>query len=81
MGKNLLVHQLGTILEVLEAVLVIYFNDNLYLPNNISPKILKMLKWLEFSHDIYTKKINLIFLHTKSVIDDILFFKIVLNYR
>lgn len=50
-----------TILEVLETVLVIYFNGNLYLPNDTSPKILKMLEWLGFSPDIYTRKINPIF--------------------
>ncbi len=50
-----------TILEVLETVLIIYFNGNLYLPNDTSPKILKMLEWLGFSPDIYTKKINVIF--------------------
>lgn len=41
-GQNLLDHLLG--LEVLETVQVICFNGDLYLPNDISPKILKMLE-------------------------------------
>ena len=50
-----------TILEVLETVLVISFNGNLYLPNDTYPKVLKMLEWAGFSTEIYTKKINVFF--------------------
>lgn len=50
-----------TILEVIDTILVMSLDDNLYLPDDTAPIILKMLDWTGFDASIYTKKINVSF--------------------
>jgi transposase len=50
-----------TILELLETVLVYHFEGDLILPDATSPIIFKLLKWIGFEPDVYTKKLNVIF--------------------
>lgn len=50
-----------TILEVIDTVIVMSLNGNLYLPYNTTPIILKMLDWAGFNASIYTKKVNVIY--------------------
>lgn len=55
-----------TILEHLEVVMLIHFKDALILPDETLPMVLKVLDWLGFGLELYTKKINVIFLHAES---------------
>ena len=50
-----------TILKLFETVLVYIFEGELILPDATPPIIFKLLNWIGFEPDIYTKKLNVIY--------------------